>query len=207
MRCDGKDLASLHISNKAEATLGAKALNSALHDDTAFLTWAVCRSHGSFHDGLGLRLAASRRPRWVTPASSSVVQRHASWAPEHGRVSRVNCRSIASRIALARLLDSALAGCSSGGPAFSLSTCGAGPPWPAMRGLSACAPRAPCRDRRDQEAKPDQAGFSRSQPCVRSVFLSQHLRVRHVRRIGGGEPCTLRLYRCGRRQGMIGKMV
>jgi hypothetical protein len=36
-----KDLASLNISNKAEAPLGAKALNGALHDDTSFLTWAV----------------------------------------------------------------------------------------------------------------------------------------------------------------------
>jgi hypothetical protein len=34
-----KDLASLDISNKAEATLGTKALNGALHGDTSFLTW------------------------------------------------------------------------------------------------------------------------------------------------------------------------
>jgi hypothetical protein len=36
-----KDLASLTISNKAEATLGAKALNGALHDNTSFLSWVV----------------------------------------------------------------------------------------------------------------------------------------------------------------------
>jgi hypothetical protein len=36
-----KHLASLHVPNKAEATLGAQALNSALHRDTSFLTWAV----------------------------------------------------------------------------------------------------------------------------------------------------------------------
>jgi hypothetical protein len=41
VRCDGKDLASLNISNKAEATLGAKALDGALHDDTSFLVWTV----------------------------------------------------------------------------------------------------------------------------------------------------------------------
>jgi hypothetical protein len=94
-----KDLASLHISNKAAATLGAQALNSALHDDTSFLTWADLST------------------------------------PEHGRVSRVNCRSIASRITLGRLLDLALTGCSSSGPACSLSMCGAGaPPSPANAG-------------------------------------------------------------------------
>jgi hypothetical protein len=36
-----KDLASLNISNKAKATLGAKAFNGALHDNTSFLTWVV----------------------------------------------------------------------------------------------------------------------------------------------------------------------
>jgi hypothetical protein len=36
-----KDLVSLNISNKAEATLGAKALNGALHGDTSFPTWVV----------------------------------------------------------------------------------------------------------------------------------------------------------------------
>jgi hypothetical protein len=36
-----KELASLNISNKAEATRGAKALNAALHDDISFLVWAV----------------------------------------------------------------------------------------------------------------------------------------------------------------------
>jgi hypothetical protein len=36
-----KALASLNISNKAEARLGAKALNGALHDDISFLTWVV----------------------------------------------------------------------------------------------------------------------------------------------------------------------
>ena len=36
-----KDLASLNISNKAEATLGAKALNRALHGDASLLTRAI----------------------------------------------------------------------------------------------------------------------------------------------------------------------
>jgi hypothetical protein len=75
-----KDLASLNISNKAKATLGAKAFNGALHDDTSFLTWALIDPVGRFTTGwrFDSQRAGGRR---VMPASSSVVQRHASWAP------------------------------------------------------------------------------------------------------------------------------